>query len=139
MSGLMYIAADTVGFPLHMKDSNLWGADRKSFELGPFRLSLWITVQSNIVEKKECGMFVVCSKRLNMYVFITPSHTRIAVFDRNKVPELTQENMPDFGGGDLGKTLTKLGPAIKGWYQFDGSKWAEMSIQEISKLWSNCN
>jgi len=127
-AGFGYIAADILGIRLYHEGKDLWGAERKDFQVGPWEYSLWLEA-NGFTHGKECGVFVKVTKRVWLYVMLMPLYHGIAVFDAEKA------NLAIDGGSSkdvkwlngksceaVMKELMELG-AVKKTFEYKQGKW----------------
>jgi hypothetical protein len=126
-AGLLYIAADILGMRLYSKDKDLWGAERKDFQVGPWEFSLWLEANGQI-NGKECGVFVKVTKRVWLFVVLQPHNHSIVVFDAG---ELEKEPNELFTSRDVESVLFALGDSVKKVFEYQRGKWIAVHDAKI--------
>ena len=120
-----FLAADTVGMQLCMNDARqLWGAERKTFAFGPWRLDIWQECHSDCVEKKELGMWCSLTGRIWLYFWIGMNHTYVLAVD-GKALGVAFADRQTFAGGSPKATIRNIFPAVRAVFSYlsDEERW----------------
>lgn len=124
-----FLCADTVGIPLFFDEKNkkIWGAERKSFSLGPWNLDVWMEVHSDHVENKEVSLWVSLTKNLWVYLIIGTKKTYMLVLDAKKLG-ITLQNYGTFNGLTPMGTAKKIKEGVKAVFEYKGSdeRWVRL-------------